>query len=61
MQDSMSSWLNRYRDYLYDYFREDMARKARRIVYQVRMDSSKDKMEWTDPQGEVRYMKRLEE
>ncbi|MBR4826892.1 MAG: hypothetical protein IKZ91_03305 [Bacteroidales bacterium] len=61
MQDSLSSWIQRYRDYLHGRFRDDLSKKTDNIVYQVRLDSSKDKMEWTGANGEVRYIKRMDE
>lgn len=58
MQDSLAHLINAYRDYFYNTVREDLSNKAERISYKVRLDSSKNKMEWTDAKGEVRYLKR---
>lgn len=57
MQDSLSLWINAYRDYFYETTRGKMSDDADRIAYHVRMDSSKDKMEWADEKGEIRYLK----
>lgn len=58
MQDSLASYMNAYRDYFYNTARENLSNKAERITYKARMDSSKDKMEWTDEKGDMRYLKR---
>ena len=59
MQDSLDAWKEKYleqgrqslKDNSEDYYRD---------VYKVRMDSSKDKMQWTAPEGYSRYVKRKE-
>ena len=56
-QDSLTSWMNSYRKSTLDYFMET-ADKGQKYAVKARMDSSKDKMEWTDSDGEVRYLKR---
>lgn len=60
-QDSLDSWMNRYREYLNDYFQEGLTKQGDRKAYKARLDSSRDKMEWTDATGEIRYLKRLSE
>ena len=58
-QDSLAIMMNAYRDYFYEAAKEKMSSKeSERIAYKVRMDSSKDKMEWTDEKGDMRYLKR---
>ena len=59
MQDSLDAWKEKYleqgrqslKDNSDDYYRD---------AYKVRMDSSKDKMQWTAPEGYSRYVKRKE-
>ena len=59
MQDSLDAWKEKYieqgrkslKENSDDYYRD---------VYKVRMDSSKDKMQWTSPEGTSRYIKRKE-
>ena len=59
MQDSLDAWKVRFleqgrqalKENPDDYYRE---------VRKVRMDSSKDKMQWTAPEGNTRYLKRKE-
>lgn len=58
MQDSLSSLMDSYRDYLKNSFLEDAADGFERKAFKARMDASRDKMEWTDSEGEVRYLKR---
>ena len=59
MQDSLDAWKERFleegrkalKENSDDYYRD---------VYKVRLDSSKDKMQWTTPEGNTRYLKRKE-
>jgi hypothetical protein len=60
MQDSMVVALNRYRERQIDYFKE-YAKKGETPTYKPRLDSSNDKMEWTESDGAVRYLKRKRE
>ena len=60
MQDSLDAWVNDYRERNLAYFR-GLADKGERYAVKARMDSSKDKMEWTESDGSVRYLKRKEE
>ena len=60
MQDSMVVALNRYRESQIDYFK-GYAKKGETPTYKPILDSSNDKMEWTEPDGKVRYLKRKEE
>ena len=60
MQDSLSSLMNRYREYLLKQVHEDLLAQGDRKTYKARLDSSNDKMEWTDAGGEIRYLKRME-
>lgn len=57
MPDSLDAWVNRYRENNLNYFRE-LAGKGERYALKAFLDSSKDKMEWTDAEGNVRYLKR---
>ena len=59
MQDSLDAWVNWYREQGRDIFKEK-AEKGERYVVKALMDSSKDKMEWTEADGDVRYLKRKE-
>ena len=56
MRDSLTNWINQYQKGALDYFKE----QADIVKYTVkaRMDSSKDKMEWSEPDGKVRYLNR---
>jgi hypothetical protein len=57
MQDSLDAWVNDYRERYSDHFR-DLADQGDRYAVKARLDSSKDKMEWTQADGTVRYIKR---
>ena len=60
MQDSLDSWVNWYREEGMASFKE-MEEKGEKRTVKARLDSSNDKMEWTEPDGAVRYLKRKEE
>ena len=60
MQDSLDAWVIRYREQGMASFKE-MAEKGEKYSVKARLDSSNDKMEWTEPDGSVRYLKRKEE
>ena len=60
MQDSLDAWVNRYREQSIERIKE-MADKREKRTFKASMDSSNDKMEWTEPDGKVRYLKRKEE
>ena len=60
MQDSLDAWVIRYREQAINNFKE-MAYKGEKRTVKASMDSSHDKMEWTEPDGNVRYLKRKEE
>ena len=57
MQDSLDAWVNRYREQGIAYFKA-MADQGEKLTTKARMDSSNDKMEWTNSDGTVRYLKR---
>lgn len=56
-QDSLDAWVNRYREKGMASFKE-MADNGEKHTVKARLDYSKDKMEWTNSDGEVRYLKR---
>ena len=60
MQDSLDAWVNRYREQAIETIKEK-ADKGEKYTIKARMDSSKDKMEWTESDGAVHYLKRKEE
>ncbi|MCR5709295.1 MAG: hypothetical protein K6G79_02305 [Bacteroidales bacterium] len=60
MQDSLDSWVKNYRESTLNYFK-DMVDKGDKYTVKALIDSAKDKMEWTDSDGNVRYVKRKEE
>ena len=60
MQDSLASLVNWYRELVRNDLKEKADNGDKRIV-KARLDHSKDKMEWTDSTGVVRYLKRKEE
>ena len=60
MQDSLDAWVNRYREQSIKNFKE-MADKGEKRSFKASVDSSNDKMEWTNPDGAVRYLKRKRE
>ncbi len=57
MQDSLDAWVNRYRESTLDDFK-GMADKGETYTIKPRLDYSKDKMEWTQSDGAVRYLTR---
>ena len=57
MQDSLDAWVRNYRKTALDYFKE-MEDKGEDLVIKALLDSSNDKMEWTESDGSVRYLKR---
>ena len=60
MQDSLDAWVNRYREQSIERIK-GMADKGEKRTVKASMDSSNDKMEWTESDGAVRYLKRKEE
>ena len=56
-QDSLKAWINDYRERTLQACNDTSAEKHS-ISFKARLDSSKDKMEWTDPNGTVQYLKR---
>lgn len=60
MQDSLDAWVNSYREQSIERIKE-MADKGEKRTVKASMDSSHDKMEWTESDGTVRYLKRKEE
>ena len=60
MQDSLDAWVNRYREQSIERIKV-MADKGEKRTVKASMDSSNDKMEWTESDGVVRYLKRKEE
>ena len=60
MQDSLDAWVTRYREQGIASFKE-MAEKGENITVKASIDSSNDKMEWTESNGRVRYLKRKRE
>ena len=60
MQDSLDAWVNWYREQSINNFKE-MADKGEKRAFKASVDSSNDKMEWTGPDGAVRYLKRKRE
>ena len=56
-EEALNDWLDSYRESVMDFYRSH-AGQGERYAVKARLDSSKDKMEWTFPDGEVRYMKR---
>ena len=60
MQDSLNAEVNRYRELGLASFKE-MEEKGKKHIVKALLDSSNDKMEWTEPDGAVRYLKRKEE
>ena len=59
MQDSLDAWKEKYIEQGRKSLKEN-SDDYYRNVYKVRMDSSKDKMQWTSPEGTSRYIKRKE-
>lgn len=60
MQDSLDAWVNRSREHTMNNFK-GMADSGDKLTVKARLDSSNDKMEWTEADGRVRYLKRKEE
>ena len=60
MQDSLDAWVNWYRKQSIENIKK-MADKREKHTIKARLDSSKDKMEWTESDGTVRYLKRKKE
>ncbi len=60
MQDSLDAWVNGYREQGMNSLKE-MAERNERYTVKTRLDSSNDKMEWTESDGAVRYLKRKRE
>lgn len=56
----LDTWVIRYREQSINIFKE-MADKGEKRTVKASMDSSNDKMEWTESDGTVRYLKRKEE
>ena len=59
MQDSLDAWKERYLEEGRKALKENPDAYYRN-AYKVRMDSSKDKMQWTVPEGWSFYVKRIE-
>ena len=57
-RDSLDSWLDEYRQFSLEECRKN---SEARHAFHSRMDSSHDKMKWTDSAGDVSYLKRQEE
>ena len=60
MQDSLDVWVNRTRESTVADFKE-MAENGERRIIKARLDYSKDKMEWSESDGRVRYLNRKKE
>lgn len=60
MQDSLDAWVNRSREHTMNNLK-GMADSGDKLTVKARLDSSNDKMEWTEADGRVRYLKRKEE
>ena len=60
MQDSLDAWVIWYREQAMDAFKEN-GDKGDNLTVKAILDSSKDKMEWTNAEGGVRYVKRKKE
>lgn len=56
-QDSLKAWIANYREQGLKAYSE-LPEEKLLVSYKARLDSSKDKMEWTDPDGSVQYLKR---
>ena len=55
--EDLADWVKGAQESTLNYFRAE-ADKDNRYAIKARLDSSKDKMEWTESDGTVRYMKR---
>ena len=60
MQDSLDAWVIRYREQSIESFKGN-ADKGKKYTVKPLLDSSHDKMEWTESDGAVRYLKRKRE
>jgi hypothetical protein len=60
MQDSLDAWVIQYREQGMASFKR-MEERTEKFSVKPRLDSSNDKMEWTESDGAVRYLKRKEE
>jgi hypothetical protein len=60
MQDSLDVWVNKTRESTVADFKE-MAENGERRIIKARLDYSKDKMEWSESDGRVRYLNRKKE
>lgn len=56
-QDSLDTWLKKFPEETLKSNRE-MTEEEARVAYKARLDPSRDKMEWTDKEGNERYLKR---
>lgn len=59
-EKNLADWLNQYQETTLNYFREEDD-KGYHYAVKARLDSSRDKMEWTEADGTVRYLKRKRE
>lgn len=57
MEDNLNSWINSYKESSLEQLRSTDGRVERYSVKAL-LDSSRDKMEWTESDGSVRYLKR---
>ena len=56
-QDTLKAWVSNRREQLLKEYSETPADKLS-VSFKAKMDSSRDKMEWTYSDGDVRYLKR---
>ena len=56
-QDTLKAWIHNYREQVIKEYSE-APDDEHPVSFKARLDSSMDKMEWTDPDGTVRYLKR---
>lgn len=59
-EKNLADWLNQYQETTLKYFREEDDKEYQYAI-KARLDSSRDKMEWTEADGTVRYLKRKRE
>ncbi|MBO4447507.1 MAG: hypothetical protein J5764_05215 [Bacteroidales bacterium] len=57
-QDSLDVWAKNYQEKALEFYRT-RPENEQRIAGKARLDSSHDKMEWSSPDGIVRYLKRI--
>ena len=57
MEDRLNSWINSYKESSLEQLKSADGRVERYSVKAL-LDSSRDKMEWTESDGTVRYLKR---